>query len=970
MTRRILAGLGSLLVLAAMLVGLPAALLAASGIATLHVELTPAGLWHALFRPDDGTLALTLIKFAAWAVWAVFVLLIIVDLVARARHLRAPRLRGLALPQAVTRTLVSSAISLFVAAGSTTAVVTSPPLAVAAPAAPAAPAVREAESATIDFDRPSFRTYTVKKGDTLSEIALDKLGDGRRYPEIFKASTGIRQPRGVRLTDPDVIDIGWTLHVPRRHQPDSPSKPPKEHRENATPPTTRPTPADSAASAPPPAASTGTIAAPTLDEAPESVSQEEQPGWLLVGLSGAGALLAGSLYVLLRRRRQVQFRYRRPGRTIHNPPSNILPVEKTVIRQGQPVADTAMFIDRALRRLAAAQLAAGTDLPDLVAADLTRHQLTLHLAAPAAPPADWRSADDGRTWTTTTRMPDPGDPGDATPHPWPQFVTVGTSDDDRTWLLNLEFFGVVSLTGDRVFAEDLARYLAAELATAPWALDLYVHLLGVAPELVGVNDERLRSHTDANSIDTLVAEAVTIADRCNRTGTASLPTGRASSAGYEHWESRILLTTAEAGGNLPHLIEMLQQMPGRTATTVLLLAGAAGSPTGLNLHLTATGRLQIEALGLDLVPTGLTADEASGCAQLIQAADVLEDEPVPTTEPPEQAWQTWCDDAGLLKAELGHSRDDASPEALTALPGGDQHILETTASVAEELQRIAPVVPTPVSEQMLAADPTLDADLKEWFGDTADRPRLSVLGPMRLRVGRGGQPLESARRRPYYTEILAYLSTKPRGVTTAQICRTFGLEAERIRKDLAITRKWLGTHPVTRARFLPQATESAASHQQGVGLYKLHDVIVDSDLLLRLRARAQARGADGLRDLVTALGLVRGAPYSGMRDGGGTWLLDARDDQHLIVAVLDIAHTAVTAALAAGELAIARRAVDVETLVAPYDETCKLDAAKIARASGNPGASEQLVREVVSACDDDGHIEISPRGVGVLGGQS
>jgi hypothetical protein len=106
-----------------------------------------------------------------------------------------------------------------------------------------------------------------------------------------------------------------------------------------------------------------------------------------------------------------------------------------------------------------------------------------------------------------------------------------------------------------------------------------------------------------------------------------------------------------------------------------------------------------------------------------------------------------------------------------------------------------------------------------------------------------------------------------------------------------------------------------------------------------------------------------------MRDGGGTWLLDARDDQHLIVAVLDIAHTAVTAALAAGELAIARRAVDVETLVAPYDETCKFDAAKIARASGNPGASEQLVREVVSACDDDGLIPASTRGSKLIQGK-
>ena len=53
----------------------------------------------------------------------------------------------------------------------------------------------------------SMKTYTVKKGDTLSKISKEFLGDANDYMRIFNANTD-------QLTDPDMIKPGQVLKIP------------------------------------------------------------------------------------------------------------------------------------------------------------------------------------------------------------------------------------------------------------------------------------------------------------------------------------------------------------------------------------------------------------------------------------------------------------------------------------------------------------------------------------------------------------------------------------------------------------------------------------------------------------------------------------------------------------------------------------------------------------------------------------
>ncbi len=216
MIRQRLLGLGAAALLLGLLVGLPVTLLAVGANPIPSSVPTLDELRVALSSPDDGTLVLQAVTVIAWVAWVALAASILLEIAAAIRGVRSPHLPGLAIPQGAARHLVAAAALLFVVSSTNLATASS-----SRAEAPSQPTVVSAMTMTSQHTKtptasePSpTRSYTVREGDSLSGIAQRELGDLERWPEILELSRHTLQPGGVRLSDPDQIDVGWTLSLP------------------------------------------------------------------------------------------------------------------------------------------------------------------------------------------------------------------------------------------------------------------------------------------------------------------------------------------------------------------------------------------------------------------------------------------------------------------------------------------------------------------------------------------------------------------------------------------------------------------------------------------------------------------------------------------------------------------------------------------------------------------------------------
>jgi len=171
---------------------------------------------------------------------------------------------------------------------------------------------------------------------------------------------------------------------------------------------------------------------------------------------------------------------------------------------------------------------------------------------------------------------------------------VGLDDDGATWLVNLEQIGTISLAGDPTYAADFARYLAAEIAVNPWARQVQLDCIGIAPEAVPLDPARIRHHRleDPAPLDAAIAAAGATIDKCadhDVTATA----GRVDDLGGDVWESWLVLVNgALSSSSLDRLLALVGDHSARTGTAVVMVADTEPI-RGLGVRLTGQGRVLI-----------------------------------------------------------------------------------------------------------------------------------------------------------------------------------------------------------------------------------------------------------------------------------------------------------------------------------------------------------------------------------------
>jgi len=618
--------------------------------------------------------------------------------------------------------------------------------------------------------------------------------------------------------------------------------------------------------------------------------------------------------------------------------------DKALRSIGSAASQRTAFFDAAMRELAALAEQAKLELPDVVAARVDSSRLALHLRTPSdAAPAPWTPSSDASVWSVPTEH---RPTASERMSPYPAMVTVGVDEDGGAWFIDLEAAGLVQIVGDRADSEDLARFIAAELALNPWSDFEAVDVVGIAEDVVPIHGRlfsacKLDVEEVAKSVRRTTehlesASHSVLASRVNNWRDALAPT--------------LYLTLVEEQAletMRPHAAALLDEMeraPGRTAVALVTVSSAIVDRRATTLAFTATGELQTP-WGL-VRPNRLPADVAAVLEQLFDDAETEGDDDIPAAVD-HAGTPVGTDQAGALAEHLTEARCGTGDPG-SVLPRPDRAYVEAAATTVEDLAVLAPAVASSDAAAAIAADPTLDQDLADWADSESQRPKLRVLGPVELRAP--GEKTKEVESRPaYFAELAAYLSCHPEGVTPNQVAADFGIQNNTLHTRLGQLRKWLGTKSGTEEWHLP-----VAQRVRGQQVYQLSEVLTDADLFRRLRARGEARGPAGIDDFREALELVSGRPYDQQRPNGYGWLVDTPVDHYATAAIVDVAHVYATHALAEGRPSQALWAAERAILAAPHEDKPRLDLARARKAMGDDAEAKQYLRyEVFNRTDDD-----------------
>ncbi len=931
-------GVGALLLLAALLAGIPAGLLAVAGLPPLPSALPSLDdLLGTLTRPDDGTLLVAVLTWVGWIGWATLAASIIVEIPAAVRGVRAPRLPALAPQQRIAAGLVAAAALLFT--GGTASLATGPQPAQAGPAPAEAAAAPSEEMPAPRGDKQVPRAHIVERGDTLWDIAEHHLGNGLRYRELYEVSKHTTQPDGRQMTDPDLIYPGWKITVPEDDErPDSSDKPAsaqgaddsvgtddREHPSRHSNPTSQtiPAPAGSASAdrlrtptvTPSPAEPDPVTTAPTqpaearaLSDIADAEDEDDSPvDPFTVG--GIGAVLAGGLLFYLGAQRARQHRHRKPGQRIALPADDAARMEDEL----RGVQDVAAFdrVNRALRTVAARCAVTGTPLPPVRLARLVGGQLELYLAEPAEFPAPFLPTASPTLWVLDAD----GDildteQADDYPAPYPSLVTIGQDLDGGLVLINLEQAGALSIDGDDAGKEEVLAAIAAELATCLWGDDARVTVVGAVTELTSVLDSgRIRDLEGTDqSLDHLLTEMSNraAADRSvlADVGTASLSMARATGVAEGTWAPEVLFIARPITDvQRDRLAQLIDAQP-RAAIAAVTTAGPPLTEWTIHLHPGEGGHAVLDPLGLALAPQRLGSQDHARLVDLLAATHAE-----PTTAP--QPWHV-AGTAGPCLADTA-----AGPDSMPSDEPPDPSAGHATASMSADAVRSAET------------------------GEESAAPLVAVLGPVEIQHA---QALSEPTKRAQLTALAAFLAMNP-GATRDAVDEAMwpGRQVSMATRNTAMAklRNWLGTDPDGND-YLPRAATDG---------YRLHpSVRTDWHMFAELLPNGPATAPTG--NLVAALELVRDQPFKGVNPRRYIWA--ERIQQQMIAAIGDVADELASRALDAGDYRLALKAVMTGLVAEPGSEQLWRHRLRAHHAAGDPIALERAADQLTALADELG----------------
>ncbi|SFO05056.1 BTAD domain-containing putative transcriptional regulator [Amycolatopsis rubida] len=330
---RVARGLLAAILLAALVAGLPAALIYGVGWPLPDHLPNLDEIGSVLMAPMSTRFLLDVLACLAWLIWLVFVIDVAACGVEVARGARWPELRRQTGPVRRVAAVLVGALLVAVLGRTATAAPAAPaeaarpvghaPVIATAPAR-TPPVAGEHTGTPLSRSQPAVEPGTERVRppedgvhDSLWRIAQRCLGDGDRWPEIWALNEGSTQPGGRVLSNPHLIHPGDTLRLPTTSPPPSPPAPPP-----APPEPTPPSPAPAAEPAPPaPSTTTPPPATPPLSEPapattdPAAGTAADEPaggavtwgsGEVFVSLGLAAAVSA--LLVRARRRRHARYR--------------------------------------------------------------------------------------------------------------------------------------------------------------------------------------------------------------------------------------------------------------------------------------------------------------------------------------------------------------------------------------------------------------------------------------------------------------------------------------------------------------------------------------------------------------------------------------------------------------------------------------------------------------------------------------